>query len=124
MSGWFLLYNEVGTFTQVNAIDESMARAVNTLDQGEGKILVFRARNVKLNALEITSVLQAGDRSLAAAAVEKYPDTSEERSPVQRAGDAFRSAFKRPAKTKDRPHEAEALADIVQLAGGPQEEEE
>jgi hypothetical protein len=108
----------MGTFTQMNTIDERMARRLNPLPRGEGKVMVFRARNVKLCSLEIASVLQADDRSLAAAAVEKYPDTKEERTPVQRAGDAFKSAFGRPAKTKTIPHEAEALADIVRLAGG------
>lgn len=69
--------------------------------------------NNKPSELTMSSYLQVGDGSLAEAAILAYDDTDEKLEPVQRAREAFKAAFGRAVKTKQRPHEAVALADIV-----------
>jgi len=118
MSTYFMFYNPTGQHEVLKAASENLAKRCHSVPRSNGRIKLFRCGNVKPNALEKTSIIESDTTRLAAKAIIAYQQDTAKGTKMQRAKRAFRAAFDRPANTKKRIWEAEALSVIVMLNGG------
>lgn len=117
IGAYFMFYNRVGNHEVHQAMSELIAQMIHSVPRNNGPILLFRCGQTPPNALERASILEVHNVSLAAKAILAYPEM-EGKTPQTRAKQAFKEAFGRPADTKNRILEAEALSSIVMLSGG------
>jgi len=117
MTAYFMIYNKVGHHQVTQAQSEKLAWQIHDVPHSDPPIRMFKCGQTPPNALEKASIVQQHNTILAAEAIVAYPKMTG-KTPQTRAKQAFKAAFGRPADTKQKIWEAEALSVIVMMSGG------
>ncbi len=117
MSGYFMFYNNAHQHEVHQAQSEQIAWQIMGVATNNGRIKLFRCGQTAPSALERVSIMEVDNQTLAAEAIVAYPKMKG-KTPETRAKQAFKQAFDRPADTKGRIWEAEALSNIVMYSSG------